>query len=112
MFSVISLGPTANADLVPKFHVALLAYHAALPILTSKFRPTLASRLSTLTFHRVLPSPGLMSELGVLIECSETLLNSSPCSTFHLYLLYFRTSYLFSNLPLSEGRTGIAWGPS
>jgi hypothetical protein len=30
----------------------------------------------------MLPSQGLMSELGVVIECSGTLLNFSPCSTF------------------------------
>jgi hypothetical protein len=30
----------SDAELVPKFHVAPNAYHAALPILTSKFLPT------------------------------------------------------------------------
>jgi hypothetical protein len=33
------VGPRANAELVPKLHVALHASHATLPILTSKFRP-------------------------------------------------------------------------
>jgi hypothetical protein len=32
--SVIFLGHRANAELVPKFHVALLASHAALPMAT------------------------------------------------------------------------------
>jgi hypothetical protein len=39
---VVFLGPRANAELVPKFHVALHASHAALPLLTSKFRPNIA----------------------------------------------------------------------
>jgi hypothetical protein len=33
-FSVVFLGPRANAELVPKFHVALHASNAALQILT------------------------------------------------------------------------------
>jgi hypothetical protein len=32
----------ANAELVPKFHVALHASHAALPMVTSQFRPNIA----------------------------------------------------------------------
>jgi hypothetical protein len=32
-FSVVFLGPRANAELVPKFHVALHASHAALPMI-------------------------------------------------------------------------------
>jgi hypothetical protein len=31
-FSMVFLGPRANAELVPKFHVALHASHAALPL--------------------------------------------------------------------------------
>jgi hypothetical protein len=31
-FSMVFLGPRANAELVPKFHVALHASHAALPM--------------------------------------------------------------------------------
>jgi hypothetical protein len=34
--SMVFLGPRANAELVPKFHVALHASHAALPMLTLK----------------------------------------------------------------------------
>jgi hypothetical protein len=37
--SVVSLGPRANAELVPKFHVPLHASHAALPIVTLKMLP-------------------------------------------------------------------------
>jgi hypothetical protein len=38
-FSVVFLGPRANAELVPKFHVALYASHAALPMVTYKISP-------------------------------------------------------------------------
>jgi hypothetical protein len=41
-FSVVFLCPRANAELVPKFHVALHASRAALPMVTSKFRPNVA----------------------------------------------------------------------
>jgi hypothetical protein len=33
------LGPRANAELVPKFHVALHASHAAFPMVTLKILP-------------------------------------------------------------------------
>jgi hypothetical protein len=33
-FSVVFLGPRANAEFTPKFHVALHASHAALPMVT------------------------------------------------------------------------------
>jgi hypothetical protein len=36
---VIFLGTRANAELVPKFHVAVHASHAALPIVTIKISP-------------------------------------------------------------------------
>jgi hypothetical protein len=38
-FSVVFLGPRANAELVPKFHIALHASHAALPMITPKISP-------------------------------------------------------------------------
>jgi hypothetical protein len=38
-FSMFFLGPRANAELVPKFHVALHASHAALPMATLKISP-------------------------------------------------------------------------
>jgi hypothetical protein len=38
-FSVVFLGLRANAELVLKFHVALHASHAALPMLTLKISP-------------------------------------------------------------------------
>jgi hypothetical protein len=40
----------------------------------------------------MLPSLGLGCNFGVLTECSGTLLNFSPCSTFHPYLLHKGTS--------------------
>jgi hypothetical protein len=40
--SVISLCPRANAELLPKFHVAPYATHAALPMVTLKCRPYVA----------------------------------------------------------------------
>jgi hypothetical protein len=36
---VVFLGPTSNAELVPKFHVALHASHVALPMVTLKISP-------------------------------------------------------------------------
>jgi hypothetical protein len=38
----------------------------------------------------MLPFKVLISELGVVIKCRGILLNFSPCSTFHLYLLHNR----------------------
>jgi hypothetical protein len=38
-FSVLFLGPRANAELVPTFHVALHASHGALPMVTLKMLP-------------------------------------------------------------------------
>jgi hypothetical protein len=38
-FSVVFLGPRANAELVPKFHVALHDSHAELPMVTLKISP-------------------------------------------------------------------------
>jgi hypothetical protein len=55
-FSVFFLGHGANAELVLKFHDALHASHAALPILTSKFRPKVAPPVLTLQFHQFRPS--------------------------------------------------------
>jgi hypothetical protein len=37
--SVIFLGPRANAELVSKFHVALHASHAPIPMVTLKISP-------------------------------------------------------------------------
>jgi hypothetical protein len=44
--SVVFLRPRANAELVPKFHVALHASHAAFPMVTLKFRPNVALLMS------------------------------------------------------------------
>jgi hypothetical protein len=35
---LVSLGPGANVELVPKFHIDLHTSHAALPVVASKFR--------------------------------------------------------------------------
>jgi hypothetical protein len=45
-FSMVFLGPRANAELAPKFHVALHASHAALTMVTLKFRPNVALQMS------------------------------------------------------------------
>jgi hypothetical protein len=45
-FSVVLLGPRANAELVPKFHIALHASHAALPMATLKISPCTKVTLS------------------------------------------------------------------
>jgi hypothetical protein len=47
-FSVVFFGPRINAELVPKFHVALHASHAAFPMVTLKISPC---NNVTLTFH-------------------------------------------------------------
>jgi hypothetical protein len=39
MLSMVFLGPRANVELVPKFHVALHASHAALPMVSLKILP-------------------------------------------------------------------------
>jgi hypothetical protein len=36
---MVFLGPRANAELVPKFHVALHASHAALPMVALQISP-------------------------------------------------------------------------
>jgi hypothetical protein len=41
-FSVVSLRPRENPNFVPRFQVALHASQAALPMVTSKFRPNVA----------------------------------------------------------------------
>jgi hypothetical protein len=38
-FSVLFLGPRANVELVPKFHIALHASHTALPMVILKISP-------------------------------------------------------------------------
>jgi hypothetical protein len=38
-FSMVFIGPRPNAEVVPKFHIALHASHAALPVLTIKISP-------------------------------------------------------------------------
>jgi hypothetical protein len=52
---VAFLGPRENAELVPKFHIALHASYAALPMVTSKFRPTVALPMSDKNFTSNVP---------------------------------------------------------
>jgi hypothetical protein len=54
-FSVVFLGPRANAELVPKFHVALHASHLALPMVKSKFRPIVALQMLVQNFTIMQP---------------------------------------------------------
>jgi hypothetical protein len=49
-FSMVFLGPRANAELVPKFHVSLQASHAALPMVTLKISPKCNPRNVGLNF--------------------------------------------------------------
>jgi hypothetical protein len=55
-FSVVFLDPRANAELVLKFHVALHASHAALPMVTLKISPCINVTL-TFDFHFGLEHP-------------------------------------------------------
>jgi hypothetical protein len=52
---MVSLGPRANAELVPKFHVALRASNAAFPIVTLKFRPNVALPMLDQNFTLIQP---------------------------------------------------------
>jgi hypothetical protein len=54
----------------------------------------------------MLPTRGLMSEFGVLIECRGTLFNFSLCSTFHLSTFSTSDRLTFSptNLYLQDER--------
>jgi hypothetical protein len=46
-FPVALFDPRANDEFAPKLHVALRASHAALPMVTSKFRPNIALSFSS-----------------------------------------------------------------
>jgi hypothetical protein len=61
-FSVVFLGPRANAGLVPKFHVAHHASHTALP----RHQDELADWLSVVMWLRLRLRPGLKEALYVL----------------------------------------------
>jgi hypothetical protein len=103
-FSVVFLGPRANAELVPKFHVALHASHAALPMLTSKFRPKVAP--PPRIYIQISPTaalPRIISTLKILLVRSKTLLNFSPCSTSHPTCS--TSKRLTFTKPTSTGRT-------
>jgi hypothetical protein len=96
------LGPRANVELVHKFHVALHASHAALPMLTSKFRPKVAPHINI----KISPNaalPRLITKFRIVYERSKTLLNFSPCSTLHL--TFSTSKRLTFTLPTFTRRT-------
>jgi hypothetical protein len=106
---MVFLGPRENAELVPKFHVALHASHAALQILTSKFRPEVVPHIN------IKPSPNaalprLISKFRILNECSMTTLNLCPCSTFHLSTFSTYERLTFSLAYLTRRTSGHCLG--
>jgi hypothetical protein len=58
-FLVDLLGPKSNAELVLKFHVALLASHVAFSMLTLKFRPNAALQI-LIKIHRTSAFPTII----------------------------------------------------
>jgi hypothetical protein len=121
-FSVVFLDPRANAELAPKFQVALHASHAALPMVTSKkfFALTQPVELRfpfkfnlhanppphpitiKLNFHSTgeclhLPE----GQTGNAWEPSKPMINSvlppRPCSVTHYHPLLFIVSLLISH---------------
>jgi hypothetical protein len=75
-FSVVFHGPRANAKLVSKFHVALHASHAALPMLTSKFRPKVAPCINI----QISPNAALPRNISKFKIAHERI---RPCFTSH-----------------------------
>jgi hypothetical protein len=79
-FSVVLLGPRANAELVPKFHVALHASHAAFPMVTSQILPYTNVTDPQLQYHLNLNlrdctanyRPTLSSERAPYVKKKET----------------------------------------
>jgi hypothetical protein len=70
-FSVVFLGPRTNSELVPKFHVALHASHAAVPMVALKISPcTNVTLILTLTLGCITLFMGDMSE-GALHQEDE-----------------------------------------
>jgi hypothetical protein len=65
-----------------RLQVALHAYHAALPMLTSKFRPKVAPHIN-IQISQNAALPGIISKFKIVHERSKTLLNFPPCSTSH-----------------------------
>jgi hypothetical protein len=55
-FSVVLLGPRANAESVPKIHVALHAYHSALQNINFKIFPKTPTPLTRSNFFVLLHS--------------------------------------------------------
>jgi hypothetical protein len=106
-YSVVFLSPRANAQSVPKIHVALHASHAALPR-TSFFLPKCsppppnAIRISS---WRYPPNTKLSPNVQLL---SSAAYSQQPTS-LQASVVNSQTRYLVSNLPLPEGRAGIVW---
>jgi hypothetical protein len=48
---MVFLGPRANAEFIPKYHIALHDSHAALPLVTSKIRPIVVHPMLDQHFH-------------------------------------------------------------
>jgi hypothetical protein len=93
----VSLGPRADAELVPKFPVAPHACHVALPKINFKiFAKTQPSK------HNFILSAQLLSSAAY---CQQ-----SACH--HLTLFTSQSVYLANSLLLPEGRAGTAWEPS
>jgi hypothetical protein len=86
-FAVVFLGSRANAELVPKFHVELRAFHAVLRILTSKLRPKVAPQIN-IQFPPNAAPPKLITKFKIMRECNKTQHNFSPRSTLHLTFSY------------------------
>jgi hypothetical protein len=62
------LGPRANAELIHKSHIALHASYAALPMVTSKFRPGVALPMLNKKCHSTAALPMLKLKLIPIIS--------------------------------------------
>lgn len=107
-FSKVLLGPRANAESVPKTHVAFHAYHAALHNINLKI------------FPRTQPPPNaiqIICNVALQTHNSSLILNlflPLPTPTFPFsppYPLHFPVFHVIS-LPLPRNFPGTAWEPS
>jgi hypothetical protein len=90
MFSVVFLGPIANAKLLPQIQVAIHASQSALPTLSKNFL--------NLSRNQIQP------------KCSNSYAAYSQQSTSNYPTFYTsQRSYLAYILLLPEGRAGNAW---
>jgi hypothetical protein len=76
---VVFLDPRANAELVPKFHVALHASHAAILMVTSKFRPNIALAIlvQTLLVWLDVSQPSASKDVNMEVEGSTAIVTYS-----------------------------------